>query len=55
MHKLATKLKKKQLLLEQLPVESLPASWYKAIGMLKSKSKALQKHVRTVRKEWDRK
>ena len=32
----------------------LPASWKKAAGLLRKKRKALERHLETVRKEWDR-
>ena len=32
----------------------LPESWKKAAGLLRGKRKALELHLKTVRKEWDR-
>lgn len=32
----------------------LPDSWKKAAGMLKRHRKALERHMRDIRKEWDR-
>jgi hypothetical protein len=32
----------------------LPASWKKAAGLLRHKRKALERHLETVRNEWDR-
>ena len=31
----------------------LPASWKKAAGLLRKKRKDLERHLETVRKEWD--
>ncbi|QQR54949.1 hypothetical protein IPG41_07295 [Candidatus Peregrinibacteria bacterium] len=31
----------------------LPESWYKAAGFAKSKKKALEKHLKQIRSEWD--
>ncbi len=40
--------------LEQRRIE-LPQSWKKAAGLLRHKRKALEKHVKAVRLEWDHK
>lgn len=32
----------------------LPASWKRAVGLLRRKRKALEQHLKTVRKEWGR-
>lgn len=46
-------LEKARSTMPKVPV--LPESWYKARGILtKSKAKALEKHVKKLRSEWDR-
>lgn len=35
-------------------VPPIPESWYKARGILKKKRKALEKHLKDIRNEWDR-
>jgi len=35
------------------PQAVLPASWYAAAGLMAHKKKALEKHAKQVRKEWD--
>ena len=32
----------------------IPASWYKAAGMLRHKRHALELHLKRIRREWDR-
>jgi len=32
----------------------LPESWKKAAGLLRHKRKALERHLKTIRSEWDR-
>lgn len=34
-------------------VPSIPESWYKARGIFKGKKKALEKHLRDIRRDWD--
>lgn len=39
---------------QQLPgLRPIPESWYKARGILKKKRKALEKHLRDIRHDWD--
>lgn len=33
---------------------SAPPSWRRAVGILKGKSKAIERHIKTIRAEWDR-
>ena len=33
--------------------KKLPASWYKAAGMMKHKKRDLERYIHAVRKEWD--
>mgnify|MGYP001575866619 CR=1 FL=1 len=35
-------------------IPSLPESWYKAAGFAKNKKKALEKHLKEIRGDWDK-
>ena len=37
------------------PVVRIPASWYRAAGMLRHKRKTMELHLKKIRREWDRK
>jgi hypothetical protein len=44
----------KRISVIKVQTKAIPKSWSKAVGLAKSKKKALQNHAAKVRKEWDK-